>query len=121
MNYLKNEQLNTTANWMNVNKLGLNIAKTKAVFFRTNNVINKCTEENLKYLRQLIAILSKHKYLGVILDSPLTIKDHVHYTYNKVVSHLRMLGKARQVAGKHICLFLYKSHHADVRLCRYYL
>ena len=80
-----------------------------AVIFGTVNMINKYANINLNYQAQQIELLDRFKYLGVILDSQLTFRDHVQYIYGKVIPRLRLLGKARQVTGKNTCLFLYKS------------
>ena len=70
-----NKELKKLYEWLCLNRLSLNISKTNFVIFHARNkpkvpvtiCINRQAIEEVKYV----------KYLGVLIDSQLTFKNHV--------------------------------------------
>ena len=91
--------------WLNANKLTLNLKKSIYVIFRSyqkklnfqvsikmfNNNTNKLTEIECK---EFI------KYLGVIIDSSLTWKYHIDNIASKISKSIGIITRLR-----HLCLF----------------
>lgn len=69
-------------NWCRANKLCLNYQKTNQVIFsnRTIEESNYSFEVNNKQ----VSILDETKFLGIILDSKLTFKNHVYHVCKKL-------------------------------------
>jgi len=73
-----------TEQWMNVNKLKMNIEKTKYMIVRgirkeqRNKIILRCADETQ------IERIEVMKYLGIITDDRLRLKDHCDYVLNKI-------------------------------------
>lgn len=67
--------------WLKINRLLLNIDKTKVMLIR--GIRNKATEANIKIKVQNIAleVVSEIKYLGIIIDKNLNFSAHVDYMY----------------------------------------
>lgn len=107
------EKLNTVLpiveNWMNVNKLKMNAAKTKFMIIRSirkelrRNITLKCLDGTV------IERVENTKYLGVIIDSKLRFEDHCDYILKKIgkkISFLNRIGK--DISGYTRCI-VYKS------------
>ena len=72
-----NIELGKVSHWLNANKLSLNIEKTSFVIFHPPQ--RKITYQmNLRISNNLIKQDSKVKYLGLIIDSNLNWKSHLH-------------------------------------------
>ena len=57
--------LTSIANWFKVNKLTLNVKKTKLMIFGTNNILKNIS---LTYAKDFIDRVDSYKYLGVLFD-----------------------------------------------------
>ena len=76
-----NTDLITLVDWLNFNKLSLNIGKTKCMLFSPQNIvakppirINNCSIEYVKHFR----------YLGIIMDERLSFKQHIAFVKTKL-------------------------------------
>ena len=77
-----NNDLQLIFEWLCVNKLSLNIAKTKYMAISNRHLSNlsiKIQDHNLERVTEI-------KFLGIILDDKLTFKKHVQTTSNKIAS-----------------------------------
>ena len=77
-----NRELKKLSLWLNANRLALNISKTNFVIFAAKNKPLK----NITLLINKKAIQQKDfvKYLGVLIDSKLTFKEHIMAISKKV-------------------------------------
>lgn len=85
-----NADLVRIENWLNLNKLKVNVDKTKCMIIRKNNVradvvIRLCGEtiENVECI----------KYLGVVVDRKLTLNDNVLFVVKKVAKKINFFGR----------------------------
>ena len=91
-----NKELTNVSNWVNANRLLLNISKTKYSFF------HKSSKEIIFYcgFRMLIGLTveceSSTKFLAVSIDENLTWRDHIHTVKNKIAKNIGLLYQ-----GKH--------------------
>ena len=79
---------------MIVNRLSLNIEKTNFVVFHP---YNKPLQQNITLIINKNAITEKDhvKYLGVIIDSTLTWKNHINNVSSKISKSIGLLYKIR--------------------------
>ena len=88
-----NQELRHVSNWLNANKLSLNISKSSFILFHppqkmfnqiTTQIHNKITTEK-----------THSKYLGVIMDKRLTLIEHINTMKIKLSKVLGILTKVR--------------------------
>ena len=61
-------ELANAAKWMNDHRLSLNLAKTKVMYFGTQNTLKKINTTTLKFESTDIEVVKSFKYLGMQLD-----------------------------------------------------
>lgn len=81
-----NEDLERINKWLNVNKLKLNVQKTKYMVI-TKNYQDKF-DMNIKINNESIERTSAIKYLGVIIDCNLKMKSHHEYMCKKIAKKI---------------------------------
>ena len=76
-------EINKVTEWLNVNKLSLNITKTKFILFRS---INKKPKHNVKIIINDTNIdqVKSTNFLGAIIDECLTWNDHITKVAKKI-------------------------------------
>lgn len=84
MQKLLEEDLARIDKWLNINKLKLNLDKTK--FMILNYSGNK--PDFISFGSQKIGMVNFIKYLGIIIDDNLSMGLHVDYVYKKVAKKL---------------------------------
>lgn len=91
--------------WFNVNKLSLNLEKTKFMVFakRSKDIVS------LSINGVNIEKVSEFKFLGVTLDENLTWKPHVSYVKKKVSKNIFILNKVKYVLDCKTMRMLYCS------------
>ena len=101
--------LTNALSWLHANFLILNLGKTKIMLVDThqrtaeaNNLVTDISYTRLERFNNL-------KYLGVLLDTTLSWKDHVEHIGNKISSRLSILRRARKVLPKPTCQMLYNT------------
>ena len=89
-----NKELRNLYLWLSVNRLSLNIDKTNFVIFHP---FNKPLKYNVTIMIHKKAISEKKfiKYLGVLIDSTLSWKNHISNTANKLSRAIGILYKLR--------------------------
>ena len=87
-----NEDLKNVQEWLNCNKLSLNIRKTHYMIFTPRNKI--IDDIDVKFCNNVIERVYVTKFLGVQIDSQLTWKTHVEYTCKKLSKSIGILSKA---------------------------
>ena len=63
--------------WMNGNKLKMNNDKSEFILFGPKPQLDKCTTKTLNVNNTEIKLADKIKYLGVLLDGKLNLKQHI--------------------------------------------
>ena len=111
LEFIVNSELNNLSNWLNSNKLTLNIMKANFVIFRPY-------QNKLNYLPQIsifdndnnknIALEHKNciKFLGLSIDENLSWKNHIHTLTTKISKTVGLLVKVRHIVPNRTLEFL---------------
>ena len=89
-----NEDLRNVQEWLQCNKLSLNVLKTHYMIFTPRNKL--IDDIDVKILDVQIQRVYVTKFLGVQVDSQLTWKKHIKYTCRKLSKCVGILCKARK-------------------------
>jgi len=101
-----NTELQKVVNWLDSNKLSLNIVKTNyMIFSRQRNVSDLPIKIRDIYITRVFCT----KFLGVVIDCKLEWKDHINYLCNKLSKSLGILYKAKSVLNSSALKSLYYS------------
>ena len=102
-----NKELVNIVNWLNANRLSLNIDKTNFMIFRPKN--KNDPSPNIIINGSLIEQVDKAKFLGVIIDNKLTWSDHTKNVTKKISKGIGVIIKARKYFNKETLLNLYNT------------
>ena len=93
---MMSKELQNYVEWLNVNKLSLNVKKTQfMVFFSSRKFVPVVS--NLVINNSPITRIYTAKLLGVFIDDRLTLKNHLQHMKSKISRGLGVLCKARTV------------------------
>ena len=108
-----NEELLKLCEWLNSNKLSLNVFKSNFVIFHPyQRKLNR--EVNLKILdnnSELASLERKTyvKYLGVLIDGNLSWKHHINYISTKISKGIGIIARLRHLVPRTTLLNIYRS------------
>ena len=101
-----NNELYSINNWLKVNKLCLNIDKTKYMIF---SIKEKPPDINLSIGNIQIGRTNVHKFLGVFIDDKITFSDHISKLCSKLSSGIGMLRRLKSCVPRDVLKQLYYS------------
>jgi hypothetical protein len=90
-----NNEMLTIVNWLNTNKLSLNVKKTHYILFKSRRK-NIVLHSNVKINNIIIDQVNYTKFLGVVIDCHLLWDEHVKYIKSKISKSLGILYKAKK-------------------------
>ena len=102
-----NTELHNIAEWLKLNKLTLNINKTKYMIFQMPN--KKVTVPTLTIDGVNIERVQHLNFLGLILDTHLNWNKHIEKIANKCSRTIGIINKLKHVLPKSIRIILYNS------------
>jgi len=102
-----NKELETICNWFKVNKLSLNVSKTKAMLFHPTQ--RRVHQINIIVDGSPVEFVEQFSYLGIILDSNMTWKPHLQHIAKKVGKTNGILCRLKNVLSCDILKILYNS------------
>ena len=91
--------VNSLYEWLNLNKLKLNTAKTKILIYIYKGA---SLTSNIFIERQQLSICKRYNLLGVILDTKLDFKQHIISIQIKLSKIIYMLKKRSTILPKEI-------------------
>ena len=103
-----NEEMVAVVDWLNLNKLSLNLKKTHFIIFSRKREKVDVTE-NVIVNNSIIDRIDKTKFLGVIIDQHLSFLSHISYLKGKVARGIGILRKARMYFTQETLKTLYNS------------
>ena len=103
-----NIELEKMSHWLSANKLSLNIEKTSFVVFHCpqKKILHQV---NLQISNKQLKQDNQVKYSGLILDSNLNWKSHIHELGKKISRGIGILAKIRHLVNSNILSQLYYS------------
>jgi len=102
-----NIHLDKVSDWLKLNKLSLNVNKTKCMAFRTPQkritppLITLC-HRNIEYVKQF-------NLLGIVFDENLNWKSHVSHISSKISKTIGIMNKLKHILPQHILKTIYNS------------
>jgi len=87
-----NKELASLADWLNANKLTLNVKKTHYIVF--TNSLSPSSSIDLTINGQIIDRVTHTRFLGVIIDEHLRFKHHINLVKSKVAKGIGILSRA---------------------------
>src|SRR6056300_915965 len=104
-----NDELNELHIWLSVNKLSINIDKTKYIIFKTKNkVINYC-DIDLKINDASIERVANFNFLGLTIDECVSWKPHICKVSFKLNKFSGILCRLKRYLPQHKLKLLYCS------------
>ena len=107
LNFMLSEELSNISKWLKVNRLSLNINKTKYMLFTKKRYISD--QIKIEIDKTPISKTNVSKFLGVIIDDKLTWKDHIAYVNGKIARGVGILNKAKHYLNREALTTLYYS------------
>lgn len=86
-----NSDLKNVSNWLNINKLKINVEKT--VYIVIKNKITDNSEINVIINNTKLEQVSETKYLGIIIDDKLDFKKNLDYVVKKMSKKINFLSR----------------------------
>ena len=102
-----NTELQHVSTWLKVNKLLLNIEKTKYMIFRSHNKI--IHPLNIKFDGKNIECLSNFNLLGININEKLDWSRHVDMISSKISKTICILNKIKHSLPQNIRLMIYNT------------
>ena len=96
----------SVTNWLEANKLTLNIDKTKMMIFGTTHVLDRFHDVTLKHNTTAIERVDIFKYLGVKFDSNMTWSTHADYLANNISKRIGIIKRVKHFLPYNILTML---------------
>ena len=101
-----NNELEKINVWLKVNKLTLNVDKTKCMIFHKRRMIEQI---NFSINNTVIDQVSQFSFLGILLDENVSWKNHITMVTNKLSKITGILYRLKYTFPKHIFITIYNS------------
>ena len=102
-----NNELSKVMNWLKLNKLSLNVQKSKYMTFHKSQ--KNVTPLNLSIDDIPIDSVDEFNYLGIILHKRLTWKNHINMVTNKIAKVSGILNRLKHIFPQNVLLSLYHT------------
>ena len=101
-----NNELEKVNVWFKLNKLTINVDKSKCIFFHKRRKINPI---EFSINNDIISIVSQFSFLGVLLDEHLSWKNHLNMVANKLSKLIGILHKLKYIYPQNALTTIYNS------------
>jgi len=102
-----NSELQSVCKWLNMNKLSLNISKTKCMIFQKSKKIQ--FKPNLKILDKCIEYVDNFNFLGIVIDNRLNWKYHIENVTRKISKAICILSRLKHYLPRSCLKTIYDS------------
>ena len=103
---LINNELEKDNKWLKLNKLAVNVDKTKSMLFHKRRPV---TPIQFSMNNRIIDVVQHFNYLGIMLDADMSWKTHVAMVRNKLSRINGILHRLKYIYPQNILITLYKS------------
>ena len=105
-----NTELSLVHEWLNINKLSLNIQKTKLMIFHTKRKYMTLLDKlDLKIDKLSINRVKSFNFLGIVLNEHLTWMDHIAHISQKINPTIALIRRLKHQLPIHILQMIYNS------------
>ena len=104
-----NKELEKISTWLQVNKLTLNVAKSKFMMFSSKKKLKKLPNLTLKLSGTIIERVDSFNFLGLLIDETLSWNPHKKHISIKISQTIGILKKLKKSLPTHILKTLYNS------------
>ena len=104
-----NKELENVHNWLAVNKLSLNVKKTKFMVFHTRQHNIQLHIPELKIGNKTIDRVENFDFLGLTLNDKMCWKPHVNKIASKISKYVGILNRLKRYVPSHILKMIYNS------------
>src|SRR5713101_8028217 len=94
-------------NWLDNNKLQMNLDKTKFINFKSKYKTEPQTLIEIKFKGIQIEQTKEYKYLGIQLDQHLSFEKHIELLKNKLSSHIGVFKRLTHIRNSNILKNIY--------------
>ena len=108
MSRLLNEELEKIRQWINCNKLSLNVDKTHCMLFKQKQA-RQTANVNVKIEGKMIENVKVTKFLGIMIDCNLSWGPHIEYIRKKIAKGIAVIAKTRKTLNSNALVTLYYS------------
>ncbi len=102
-------EMSNIVEWLRLNKLTLNVKKTKLLILGTLHKLSRIKYSPLMICNEVVERVDYFKYLGIFLDKNLTFNHHIDKLYKQTCSKIGLLKRVRYLTDRPTALTLYKS------------
>ena len=102
-----NRELNNVSQWLNLNKLSLNVKKTKAMVFRMPQ--KKIIQPNIQINGSNIEFVENFIFLGITINNKLNWNSHINKVTNKISKTVGILNKLRSFLPSYVLQTIYNT------------
>ena len=103
---LINDELEKVNKWLKLNKLAVNVDKTKSMLFHKRRPV---TPIQFSMNNRIIDVVQYFNYLGIMLDADMSWKTHVAMVGNKLSRMNGILHRLKYIYPQNVLITLYKS------------
>ena len=109
INEVLNNNLGQIQQWLNINKLVLNVDKTKCMVFHPHQRSRYIQMPMPKINRKSIDIVTEFNFLGINLDQHMTWKTHIHYLVSKLNRVVGIINRLKFFIDKNTLKIIYHA------------
>lgn len=112
LNNTMNKAAKEFLNWCQLNRLTVNLNKSKVMIFSTKRVrqLNELKQQvNIKLNDTTLEVVPTYRYLGILLDQRLDYEKHINYVKLRISQRHYVLRKIRWSIGFREALLIFKS------------
>lgn len=103
-----NKDLEIITKWLQINKLKLNVSKTKFIVI-SNRGTSETKSVKIEIENSQLEQVEEIKYLGVIIDNRLNFRNNVNFIIKKVAKKISFLGRISNKLSIQACILVYKT------------
>ena len=102
-----NAELTKVSDWLNINKLSLNVNKTKAMAFHMPQKILQLPQ--ISIAQTDIEFVDNFNFLGITIDSHLNWAAHINLIASKILKTTAVLNKLKYILPQSVLITIYIS------------
>ena len=103
---LINDELEKVNKWLKLNKIAVNVDKTKSMLFHKRRPVIPI---QFSMNNRVIDVVQHFNYLGIMLDADMSWKTHVAMVRNKLSRINGILHRLKYIYPQNVLITLYKS------------